>query len=86
MSTDELRACIKDAMDLLGNYRSFGPMVEDGLKAFKRIDECIVDPTPEQRAEAKDLIAQLMREIGPYQGYVPTVAQALEKLKAWSED
>ena len=86
MNTEELRKCISDAMALLENYRSFGPMVEDGLKAFKRIDECVVDPTPEQRAEAKELIGQLMREIGPYQGYVPSVAAALEKLKAWSED
>ena len=73
-------------MELLENYRSFGPMVEEGLKAFKRIDECIVDPTPEQREEAKELIGQLMREIGPYQSYVPSVSQALEKLKKWSEE
>ncbi len=84
MGTDELKAC-KDAVDLLENYRSFGPMVGEAIKAFKRIGECIEDPTPEKVDEAKDLIGRLMKEIGPYQGYVPSVALALEKLKKWSE-
>ena len=61
-------------------------MVDEGIKAFNRIGECVVDPTPEQKAEAKELIDKLMKEMGPYQGYVPSVAVALEKLKAWSED
>ncbi len=84
METDELRTC-KDAADLLENYRSFGPMVGEAIAAFKRIGECIEDPTQEKVKEAKDLIGQLMKEIGPYQGYVPLVAVALEKLKKWSE-
>jgi len=84
MGTDELRAC-KDATDLLENYRGFGPMVGEAIGAFKRIGECIEDPTPEKVDEAKDLIGRLLAEIGPYQGYVPSVAVALEKLKVWSE-
>lgn len=84
MGTDELKAC-NDAADLLENYRSFGPIVGEAIKAFKRIGECIEDPTPEKVDEAKDLISRLMAEIGPYQGYVPSVAVALEKLKNWSE-
>ncbi len=86
MSTEELRTCIADAVVLLENYRSFGPKVDEGIKAFNRISECVADPTPEQKAEAKELIGELMRELDPYQVYVPTVAVALEKLKAWSED
>ncbi len=84
MEMDELKAC-KDAVGMLENYRSFGPMVGDAIDAFKRIGECIEDPTQEKVNEAKDLIGQLMKEIGPYQGYVPSVAVALEKLKNWSE-
>jgi len=84
METDEQRAC-KDAADLLENYRSFSPMVGDAITAFKRIGECIEDPTQEKVTEAKDLIDQLMTGIGPYQGYVPLVALALEKLRKWSE-
>ncbi len=85
MMEDELKACITDAVKTLDNYRSFGPMVEKGISAFERINECITDPSDEEKAEAKDLINQLQEEIGPYQGYVPTVADALEKLKEWSE-
>jgi hypothetical protein len=44
MENDELKAC-KDAADLLENYRSFSPMVADAIVAFKRIGECIDDPT-----------------------------------------
>ena len=84
METDELRAC-KDAADLLENYRSFSPMVGDAITAFKRIGECIEDPTQEKVTEAKDLIDQLTTGIGPYQGYVPSVAIALEKLTKWFE-
>ncbi len=84
MGADELRAC-KDAAELLENYRSFGPMVGEAIAAFKRIGECIEDPTPEKVDEAKGLIGRLLAEIGPYQGYVPSVAAALEKLKKWSE-
>ena len=79
-----MRAC-KDAVDLLENYRSFGPMVGEAITAFKRIGECIEDPTQEKVDEAKDLIGRLMKEIGPYQGYVPSVAVALDKLKKWSD-
>ncbi len=86
MSTEELHTCIADAVVLLENYRSFGPMVDKVIKAFNRIGECVADPTPEQKAEAKELIGELMKEIGPYQSYVPSVALALEKLKKWSED
>ncbi len=84
MENDELRAC-KDAADLLENYRIFGPMVGEAIAAFKRIGECIGDPTQEKVNEAKDLINQLTSGIDPYQGYVPSVAVALEKLKKWSE-
>lgn len=84
MGTDELRAC-KDAADLLENYRSFGPLVGEAIAAFKRIGECIEDPTQEKVNEAKDLINQLTSGIGPYQGYVPSVAVALDRLKKWSE-
>ena len=84
MGTEELRAC-KDAAKLLENYRSFGPMVGEAITAFKRIEECIEDPTPEKVDEARNLIGRLLAEIGPYQGYVPSVAVALEKLKKWSE-
>lgn len=81
-----MRTCIKDAIDLLENYRSFGPMVEEGIAAFKKIDECVANPTPEQRAEAKELIDKMLKEIGPYQSFVPSVAVALEKLKEWSAE
>ena len=84
MGADELRAC-KEAADLLENYRSFGPMVGEAIAAFNRISECIEDPTPEKADEAKDLIGRLLAEIGPYQGYVPSVVVALEKLKTWAE-
>ena len=84
MGTDELKAC-KDAADLLENYRSFGPMDGEAIAAFKRIGECIEDPTSEMVDEARDLITRLLAEIGPYQGYIPSVAIALEKLKIWSE-
>ena len=84
METDELKAC-KDAADLLENYRSFSPMVGDAIAAFKRIGECIEDPTQEKVTEAKDLIDQLTTGIGPYQGYVPSVAVTLEKLRKWAE-
>ena len=85
MSTDELRACIDDSIKLMENYKSFGSMVEEGIKAFQRIGECLVEPTEEQKAEVKELLAKLNKEIGPYQGYVPSVANAIEKLTAWSE-
>ncbi|MBT3284029.1 hypothetical protein HN807_06600 [Candidatus Bathyarchaeota archaeon] len=84
MGTDELKACM-DAVELLENYRSFGSMVGEAIVAFKRIEECIEDPTTEKKDEAKRLISRLSAEIGPYQGYVPSVAVALEKLKKWSE-
>ena len=83
METDKLRKSIANAMKVLENYRSFGPMVNEGIEAFKRIDECIAAPTPELNAEAKVLIGKLMSEIGAYQGYVPSVAYALDELKTW---
>ncbi len=86
MSTEELVKCIQDAIDLLENYRRFGPMVEEGITAFKKINECVIEPTPEARQEAKELIAEMQRQIGPYKAMVPQVGEALEKLEKWSKE
>lgn len=64
----------------------FGPMVEEGIAAFKKINTCVMDPTPEARKEAKELIDEMQRQIGPYKGMVPQVAEALEKLEKWSKE
>jgi len=85
METDDLRKKIRDAVILLENYRGFGPMVGDGIDALNRIDACVAEPTPERVAEAKSLLENLDREIGPYQGYVPTVALALQELNEWAK-
>lgn len=84
MGEEEIKAC-NDAAALLENYRSFGPMVGDAIEAFQTIGECVEASTQEKIEEAKELIDKLMGEIGPYRGYVPTVAEALEKLKAWAD-
>jgi len=86
MPENELMKCIQDAIVLLENYRAYGPMVEEGMAAFKRINECMVEPTPEAVEEAKTLISELRREIGPYRSMVPQVSIALDKLSIWSED
>jgi hypothetical protein len=86
MDSTELRNRINEAVAILENYRGFGPMVGDGIDALHRIDACVAEPTPERVAEAKDLLEGLNREIGPYRGYVPTVAQTLQELKKWFGD
>jgi len=85
METDKLRKSIANAMNVLENYRSFGPMVNEGIEAFKKIDECVAAPTPELKAEAEKLIGQLMSELGPYRGYVPSVAYTMDELQKWLE-
>jgi len=85
MDTTELRNRIKDSVTILENYRSFGPMVNDGIDALNRINACVAEPTPERVAEAKSLLEGLKREIGPYRSYVPTVAQTLQELNTWAK-
>lgn len=85
MDTTELRNGIKDAVATLENYRSFGPMVGDGIDALNRIADCVAEPTPERVAEAKSLLEGLNREIGPYRSYVPTVALTLQQLNEWAK-
>ena len=85
MDTTELRNRISDAVATLENYRSFGPMVGDGIDALNRINACVAEPTPERVAEAKSLLEGLNREIGPYRSYVPTVAQTLQELNTWAK-
>ena len=85
METEDLRQKIKDAVILLENYRSFGPMVGEGIDALKRIDACVAEPTEERVAEAKSLLESLNRGIGPYQSYVPTVGHALQELNEWAK-
>lgn len=86
MSKDETIKCIKDALELLENYRAYGPMVEEGIAAFKRINECVIEPTPENVPEAKALIAKIEGQIGPYRAMVPQISIALDKLKEWSKE
>ncbi len=85
MESEGLRKKIRDAVVLLENYRGFGPMVGEGIDAFNRIDACVAEPTEERVAEAKLLLENLNREIGPYQSYVPTVVQALLELNEWAK-
>jgi len=85
MENEELRKKIRDAVTLLENYRSFGPMVGEGIDALNRIDACVAESTPERVVEAKRLLEGLNREIGPYQSYVPTVALALQELNEWAK-
>jgi len=86
LSNDELLKCIQDALELLNNYRAYGPMVEEGIAAFKKINECVLEPTTEATEEAKTLIAEMERQIGPYRSMVPQVALALDKLREWSKE
>ena len=86
MSNDELVKCIHDALELLENYRAYGPMVEEGIAAFKKINECVIEPTTEVTEEAKTLIAEMERQIGPYRSMVPQVSIALDKLQEWSKE
>ena len=86
MSTEDLVDCITDAIALLENYKTYGPMVEEGIAAFKRLNECVVEPTPEAIEEAKSIIQEMERQIGPYKPMVPQVALAFEKLKEWSKE
>ena len=86
MSNDELLKCIQDAIELLDNYKAYGPMVEEGIAAFKRINECVIEPSTEATDEAKSLIAEMERQIGPYRSMVPQVSIALDKLQEWSKE
>jgi len=86
LSNDELLKCIQDALELLDNYRAYGPMVEEGIAAFKKINECVLEPTTKATEEAKTLIAEMERQIGPYRSMVPQVALALDKLREWSKE
>ena len=86
MSNDELVRCIQDAIALLENYKTFGPMIEEGISAFKRINQCVLEPTPEAVAKAKIMIAEMQRQIGPYKSMVPQIALALDKLVEWSRE
>jgi hypothetical protein len=86
METTELRNRIKEAVAILENYRGFGPMVGKGIDSLNRIDACIAEPTPERVAEAKGLLEGLSREIVPYRGYVPTIAQTIQELNDWIGD
>jgi hypothetical protein len=85
METEDLRKRIRDAVALLENYRGFGPMVDTGIDALNRIDACVAEPTEEHVAEAKSLLENLNREIGPYQAYVPRVALTLQALNEWAK-
>ena len=86
MSNDELVRFIEDAIALLENYKTFGPMIEEGISAFKRINQCVLEPTPETVAKAKIMIAEMQRQIGPYKSMVPQIALALDKLVEWSRE
>ncbi len=86
MSNEELVKCIGEAIELLENYKSFGPMVEEGIAVFRKINECVINPTSEAVAKAKPLIAEMQRQIGPYKAMVPQVAEALDRLDKWSKE
>jgi len=82
---DKLLKDIKDSKTTLEGLRSYSPKVEEALKAFDKFESCIQEPTSEKIAEAIELHKVLSREIGPYVGFVPIVAQTLSELNEWFE-
>ena len=86
LSNDELLRCINDAIAILENYRIFGPMVEEGIAAFKEIKECLIDPNSVAIEKVKITIAMMEKQIGPYKSIVPEIAMTLEKLGKWSKE
>jgi hypothetical protein len=88
MSNDKLIKYVEEAIAILENYKSYGPMVEaraqEGIAAFEKIKNALLEPTPEEIVEAKKAISEMQRQIGPYKSMVPKISFTLDKLSEWS--
>jgi hypothetical protein len=85
MDTGEMRNRIRNSIALLESYRSFSPMVDDGISSLRFIEDCVAEPTPRKMEEARLRLAKLVEAIGPYRSFVPEVASTLDMLTGWFE-
>lgn len=83
MEIEEVRKKINDAKAYLEDYRMYGSMVAESIEALDRLDGLVADPTEEHLTEALTMAEELNRQIGPYRGYVPTLAGYMDHLLEW---
>ena len=83
METEEVRKKIGDAKAYLEDYRMYGSMVTEAMEALDRLDELVADATDEHLAEALRIAEELNKQLEPYRGYVPTLAEYMDQLLDW---
>ena len=86
MDAEALRKDIERSKGVLENYKSYGQFVVDAIDAFTRLDELIADPTEGNVAEALEIATEMNKQLGPYRGFVPQIANTIDEILKWLQE
>ena len=86
MDAADLRKQIATSKATLEAYKSYGQFVVEAINAFTRLDEVLADPSDENVAEGLEIATELNRQLGPYRGYVPQVANTMDGVLKWLQE
>jgi hypothetical protein len=86
LDVETLRKDIEFSKSILENYRSYGQFVVEAIDAFTRLDELVADPTQENVSEALEIATEMNRQLGPYESYVPQIANTIDEILKWLQE
>ena len=83
METEEFNRLISESKSFLEDYRMFGKAVSDAIEALSRVQDLVSEPTKVNLNEALNIVNGLSDQLSPFRGYVPTLAEDLDKIQRW---
>ncbi len=78
MSTTETLAILEEMKKYIEPYRSFGPVVDEGIKNIDQMSSLIREGKLE---EAYGQCCSLLERFGSYRSFVPELAKKMDRLK-----
>ena len=78
MSIEDALKLVEDSKKFLEPYKIYGQMITEGIYQLEKLDKLIHDKAYE---EAYKLSCSLCEQIAGYRGFVPQLADNLEKIR-----
>ncbi len=78
MSVEEALALIDDSKKFLEPYKMYGQMISDGIAQLDKLEKLVRDGA---YGDAYKMCVAMCEQISTYKGFVPRLADNLDKIK-----
>jgi len=80
--SEEILALIEDSKKFLEPYRTYGKMISDGIVQLEGLEKLVREKA---YGEAYTTCSNMVEQLATYRGFVPRLADNLDKMKALLE-